>query len=63
MRALAHLVMVTAGPLFVAAVVQSFIRRLVKLELDIDEPIRHVNGVLDPTAVFTGRAPGSLPRQ
>ena len=52
-----------AIPLFVAAVVQSFIRRLVKLEFDIDEPIRHVNGVLDPTAVFTGRAPGSLPRQ
>jgi hypothetical protein len=63
LRARAHLVMVAAGPLFVAAVVRSFIRRLAKLEFDIDELLRQVNAVLDSTAVFTGRAPGSLPGQ
>jgi hypothetical protein len=60
---LSGLVMVAAGPLFAAAVVRSFIRRLAKLEFDIDELIRQVSAVLDSTAVFTGRAPGSLPRQ
>ena len=60
---LSGLVIVAAGPLFVAAIVQSFIRRLARLESDIDELIRQVNKVLDSTAVFTGRAPGSLPGQ
>jgi hypothetical protein len=55
------LVIVAAGPLFVAFVIQSFIRDLARLEFDVDELIWQVNELLDSTAVFTGRPPGSLP--
>jgi hypothetical protein len=60
---LSGLVIVAVGPLCVAAVVQSFIRRLAHLEFDIEGLIRQVNEVLDSTAVFTGLAPGNLPGQ